>query len=163
MSFSKRNDKSCVQCCKKKSSYKCPKCLSPYCSAACYKEHISSCSVAVIEPLVLPKLPVVENDKDTKDQIKSAENSSSCGDVEILSEETKNKLKQSGELRRFLKSKKLQKKIRDIDMDVVTDNSNRNKRKYNGNNDSRQERLKRARSQNPEFEQFLSLLLSIVK
>jgi hypothetical protein len=134
--------KECVVCQKVNSSYKCPKCLSPYCCSGCWATHKQSCAAQLVAnavdsvavDILAPVAPVESMRTISKDQ-KAA----------ILLPEQREGLRKSKELRSLLKSKRLRDDITCIDSSA-----------------DRQATLKAMRTKNPEFNQFVDLLLKSV-
>ena len=123
--------KECSICTQQNSHYKCPKCSSLYCSSSCCKKHKEIC----------------ENFSDIKNfgQV-NHENFKQFEEIkckkednnEIISEEIKDKMKNSIWLKDILKSKRLRDQITAID-----------------NSGDRESALKVARKCNSEFDRFL--------
>jgi hypothetical protein len=127
----------CIVCSLENSKYKCPKCLSYYCSVVCCRTHKESC------PLVPPSSPPKPTPKKT---IKRREKPSTLdnADMVVLSDEQKANLRSCKELCAIVKNKRLRNHL------SLINNA--------GNN--RQVKLKEVRENNPEFETIIDLMLS---
>ena len=146
-----KRKKECCICSKSGCSYKCPKCLSPYCSSACCTTHKESCSTFVLSA-------TGDNAEKKHDEIgnqvalltdMSADSvatvKSKATELVILQPTEKEGIVQSQELRSLLKSKRLRDDI------ALVDSSK-----------DRQAALKALRARNPEFNSFVDVLLTCV-
>jgi hypothetical protein len=131
--------KECIVCNKEKCSYKCPKCMSPYCSLGCWATHKGTCAAGSTEvgggtqPTIAASEKVVVQ-------------GASEHDVLILQPAEKEGMRKSKELVSLLKSKRLRDDITCVD-----------------SCSDRPAALKAMRLKNPEFNQFVELMLSAVK
>jgi hypothetical protein len=151
--MSKKGEKEitpCSVCDVSDGRYKCPQCRLAYCSVGCCKTHKQSCG---------------QKQTDTETETAVADSSSAkahvsalippstatidvfdSNDLAIITDLQKKQLSDCKEIRDILKSKRLRDKISEIDC--------------SGN--TRRTALKNARS-NPEFEEFLDLMLRTIK
>mmetsp|Transcript_6282 Transcript_6282/g.10265 ORF Transcript_6282/g.10265 Transcript_6282/m.10265 type:complete len:201 (-) Transcript_6282:44-646(-) len=154
----KKEAEKCGVCLIADSRYKCPKCRAPYCSVGCCKTHKETCS-----QLQLVKNTDNSNEHDnvssTSEAARKTHSSSasapfmeddstelSSDQFHIITAQQKKQLSGCREVRDMLKSKRLRDKIAEID----------------GAGGARRAALKRART-NPEFEQFLDIMLRAVE
>jgi hypothetical protein len=124
-------------CKKDKCSYKCPKCLSPYCSVGCWTSHKGTCSVDIVGS---------DNTETAAASERVAVQDASEYDVLILQPAEKEGMRKSKELVSLLKSKRLRDDITCVD-----------------SCSDRPAALKAMRLRNHEFNQFVELMLSAVK
>jgi hypothetical protein len=136
--------KECTVCQKANSSYKCPKCLSPYCCSGCWATHKQSCP-AIQVTAKEAEGSEVEVPAATRTPAASTSTASNDQKAAILLPEQKEGLSKSKELRALLKSKRLRDDITCIDSSA-----------------DRQAALKAMRTKNPEFGEFVDLLLKSV-
>jgi len=139
-----KKKKECSICQKAGCSYKCPKCLSPYCSAGCWATHKTTCPALQTEESSKPSGDFRTQNievKDAKEEKKLAQS-----DIVILQPSEKAGLIRSTELRSLLKSKRLRDDISCID-----------------SSKDRQAALKAMRAKNPEFGAFVDVLLDSIK
>lgn len=128
---------SCCVCQSKEPKYKCPKCLLPYCSVNCCKEHkLEKCVFqAPVTPIIKhEERPIVPSNVPAQELV-------------VLTEAQKERLRSSSKLRALLKNTRLQRHLSLI-------NDERAER--------RQQKLKEIRENNPEFEEVVSLFLEAV-
>ncbi|EYU46363.1 hypothetical protein ABFS82_04G049000 [Erythranthe guttata] len=99
--------KKCEVCDKSQSKYKCPTCLIPYCSLACFKKHkvIPCTKPESVNEEKVHSVPARNIDKPC------------CVDEqsEVLQESQLQSIASSNDIRDSVKDEKLQKLIRDID------------------------------------------------
>ena len=138
--------KDCIICQKVSCPYKCPKCLAFYCSAGCCASHKLSC------PAMLAKTPSAtetstekETTNNEKLAIVSQTEKYSSSEIVILEPDKKENLQKSRVLQSTLRSKRLRDDISCID-----------------SSSDRQSALKAMRAKNPEFDNFVMLLLKNV-
>jgi hypothetical protein len=135
--------KLCVECNAPKSSYKCPRCRALYCSLKCCNAHKAVC---VASGVVTDKafaaasagVPVRPAGTDSKASIQTKDMSS---EFVVLTEDMKNRLRQSTRVRSMLRSKKFQAKVRAVDRA-----------------EDRQRELKKARL-DPDFDKLIENML----
>lgn len=128
---------SCCVCQSKEPKYKCPKCLLPYCSVNCCKEHkLEKCVFQA------PVTPIIK-----REERSIAPSNVPVQELVVLTEAQKERLRSSSKLRALLKNTRLQRHLSLI-------NSERAER--------RQQKLKEIRENNPEFEEVVSLFLEAV-
>lgn len=137
--------KVCVTCCKENCSYKCPKCLSPYCSLGCWGSHKLLCPAIVSKPGADDAVPVPAN-QDVLSMIAKSVESTRDDQIEILQPSEKEGIRKSTKLQSLLKSKRLRDDILCVD-----------------SSSDRAAALKAMRTKNPEFNQFVEDLLRTVK
>lgn len=127
----------CICCHKEKAPYRCPKCSVKYCSVACYKIHKECCSSHIDEQgeQQSEREPV---------QVGLTENATehTLIDTEILSEESKSRLRSSKWLKDILKNNRLREQI------IVIDKG-KNRLKV----------LEAVRKSNPHFDTFVNKML----
>jgi zinc finger HIT domain-containing protein 3 len=130
--------KDCVICKKSGSSYKCPKCLVFYCSAACCSTHKLECitSVPADAGVSSRKVNIMDCLRETKVQ---------DNEVVILQSSEKEALQKSKELKDILRSKRLREDIAFVDSSA-----------------NRQKALRIMRTMNPDFDRFVELLVGVV-
>ncbi|OUM67716.1 hypothetical protein PIROE2DRAFT_68792 [Piromyces sp. E2] len=100
------NKKICKICEENESKYKCPTCLTPYCSLVCYKKHKEV-------PCKKQETTPVKIELEKKEEKKEEED-----DEEYLTKVPEEKLKQLGqskEIRDLLQYEQLQKLLKEID------------------------------------------------
>ncbi|ORX78061.1 hypothetical protein BCR32DRAFT_295236 [Anaeromyces robustus] len=100
------NKKICQVCNENPPKYKCPKCLIPYCSLACYKKHNET-------PCQKKEIIPVKTEPEKKEEKKEDED-----EDEYLTKVPEEKLKQLGqskELRDLLQYEQLQTLLKEID------------------------------------------------
>jgi hypothetical protein len=139
-------NKNCVICTKEKSSYKCPRCSSFYCSVACCTTHKEICGKDVL-PIVSDKLEILPNLSLTSLSPLLPPSSTLSNDDKdnsdlLLGNDRINILLTSKWLQDTLKSKRLRDDILSVDSSI-----------------NRQESLQKLRKINPHFEEFVDLLL----
>ncbi|XP_021275191.1 zinc finger HIT domain-containing protein 3 isoform X2 [Herrania umbratica] len=107
----------CQVCNQAQSKYKCPSCLVPYCSLACFKRHKET-------PCTKPKsteensgTPSVKSESANVAETTSVklESSNDAGTPSLKPESSKERSTSSSEVRKALKDEHLQKLISDID------------------------------------------------
>jgi hypothetical protein len=125
----------CFNCNESSPRYKCPTCYIPYCSVSCCKIHKSLGCNKTISP--------EKDDIDIPEIFK--ENESTIG-FRILSNEEKVKINHSAYIQRMILSKRLRKHLEEIDK-----------------SENRLESLRKMRSRNPEFEEFITKALEEIK
>jgi len=135
-----KKKKECSMCQKAGCSYKCPKCLSPYCSSGCWTSHKLCCPALREVASKDESAPVTETQP--KETVKAKVES----DLAILQPNEKAGLLKSKELRSLLRSKRLRDDITCID-----------------SSKDRQAALKAMRAKNPEFGAFVDVLLNSIK
>lgn len=127
-------EKNCAVCSRTRSPYKCPKCQIRYCSSTCFKIHRDSknCNLTKLSEIFVQEETIISGED------------SNFG-PKILSDYQKETLLKSVYIQEMLKSKRLRCTLRVIDQ--ATD---------------RQAVLKRMRQVNPEFDTFISSMMTEV-
>ena len=126
----------CIQCSTNISQYKCPNCRSRYCSVLCYKFHKEVCTSKICDPKPKENISIASSEV------------VNIGETYLLDDALKRKLACSILLKVYLKSSKLQEKIRSID-----DHSD----------GERATKLRKFRLNDEEFENFVAILLTEIK
>lgn len=146
-----KHGKECNVCQKINSSYKCPKCLVPYCSLGCWGVHKQACSGAVQTTSTHGTTLSQEEDAAEKAEIvtvgtgsrNNGESRVEDDDELLLRPEQKERLRSSEKLKSLLKSKRLRDDISCIDSAA-----------------DRQAALKAMLAKNAEFDVFVDTLLT---
>ena len=154
--YKMKGNKTCLVCQKVNSSYKCPKCLSPYCCSGCWATHKESC------PALQTVAAKTDEEDTTNNEIKVTNNTDNnnssspnnkiemqkevADNIAILLPAQREALQKSAALQKLLKSKRLRDDISCIDL-----------------SSDRQKTLKSMRTKNPEFNAFVETLLQCIK
>lgn len=141
----KRSANSCSICHQSVSKYKCPKCRAQYCSLTCSNLHKTCC-----QPTATVSLPTTTEEEDQPLKQNTRRNTFTSNDTTTTHVKLSNKaldlLTTSAIVQKSLQSKRLREDI----LKVETASN-------------RQEALKKLRTQNPEFEEFVQSLVRVVK
>jgi hypothetical protein len=146
--------KECVVCAKENANYRCPLCRERYCSVVCCSTHKLSCANLEKQDKQEPNQRTDRNEgqgerkgeeRTEGESVEEVKGNKSSQSERILTDFEKQKLRNSELIKSQLRSKRLVSDLMKID-----------------SAEDRQDELKRARI-NPEFEQFVNTLLTILK